>query len=180
MSVNTGNIVCIRHSLINIIDRIKICMAMIRVTQFSPAKNIRCIHRIQNQYRKNKISQPDDPFSVTSRNRNFLIHPCKYKQFCKKQNNSKYKGLCMPSILSGYRSDLLHLVCHADDPKRNLRKKQHGKQKFLPCRISVRITLFLLHSSGNTHSCQKHQAKQNQCKTIDQNMAVSQFTDLFQ
>ena len=102
MSVNTGNVVCIRHSLINIIDRVEICMAMIGVTLFSPAKNIRCIHRVQDQYGKNNISQPDDPFSITSRNGDFCIHPCQNDQFCKKQNDSKYKRMCMPSISPGY------------------------------------------------------------------------------
>ena len=167
MSVNTGNVVCIRHSLINIIDRVEICMAMIGVTLFSPAKNIRCIHRIQNQYRKNKISQPDNPFSIMFRNRDFFIHPCQNEQLCKKQNNAKYKRLCMPSILSGYRSDLFHLVYHADDPERNLRKKQHGKQKLLPCRISVRTALFIFHSFGKPHTYQKCQTKQDQRNSIN-------------
>ena len=49
MSINTRNIMRIWHSLINIVDRIEICVPMVSIAQFSSSKNIRCVHTVKNE-----------------------------------------------------------------------------------------------------------------------------------
>ena len=64
MSINTRNIMRIWHSLINIVDRIEICVPMVSIAQFSSSKNIRCVHTVKNEEHQRCIYQPDNPLTV--------------------------------------------------------------------------------------------------------------------
>lgn len=100
MSINTRNIMRIWHSLINIVDRIEICVPMVSIAQFSSSKNIRCVHTIKNEEHQRCIYQPDNPLTVFFRKADILTCPEKDCKFCQKQKCCDHCRLCVPSCIS--------------------------------------------------------------------------------
>ena len=98
MAINTCHIVCIRHSLIYIINRVKICMCMIIITLFASSVNVRRIHAVKDQNHKCRIDKPDDPFAFFLLKRKVLVHPEKHCKLCQKQKDHHCRRLCVPTI----------------------------------------------------------------------------------
>ena len=109
MSINTRNIMRIWHSLINIVDRIEICVPMVSIAQFSSSKNIRCVHTVKNEEHQRCIYQPDNPLTVFFRKADILTCPEKDCKFCQKQKCCDHCRLCVPSVLRRHRSKLFRL-----------------------------------------------------------------------
>ena len=109
MSINTRNIMRIWHSLINIVDRIEICVPMVSIAQFSSSKNIRCVHTVKNEEHQRCIYQPDNPLTVFFRKADILTCPEKDCKFCQKQKCCDHCRLCVPSVFRRHRSKLFRL-----------------------------------------------------------------------
>ena len=120
MTVDTCHIMRIRHSLIHIVNRIKVCMCVIVITLLPSSVDIRRVHTVKDQNHQCRIGKPDDPFTLFLRKRKILIQPEKDCQFSKKQKDHHCQWLCMPAIFHRYGSYLLRLPRHAHDPERKL------------------------------------------------------------